>query len=139
MIKFLLTIFVLVLSISCKKNQEKNIFIFEDDGRLREYILHIPKNLKPKAPLIFVLHGLGGSNTFIREHIGMDRVADKNGFVVCYPQGTGSSKNTIYTKKGSSFWNVGYEIHQDEVIDDVSFLKSLAIYLQQEYNIRMWV
>jgi polyhydroxybutyrate depolymerase len=86
MTKALLTLFVMILSISCKKNQEDNIFAFEVDGRAREYILHIPENIKPNAPLVFVLHGLGGTNSLIREYTRMDMVADKNGFVVCYPQ-----------------------------------------------------
>jgi polyhydroxybutyrate depolymerase len=135
MTKALLTLFVIVLSISCKNNQVDNIFTFDIDGRSREYILHIPKNIKPNASLVFVLHGLGGTNSLIREYTRMDMVADKNGFVVCYPQGTGSSESTIYTKKGSSFWNVGYETHKNETVDDLSFIKSLAIYLQQEYNL----
>ena len=41
----------------------------------------------------------------------MDRVSNKNSFVVYYPQGTASSEKSRYTTKGSSFWNVGYETH----------------------------
>ena len=86
MSKALLTLFVIALSISCKNNQVDNIFTFDIDGRSREYILHIPKNIKPNAPLVFVLHGLGGTNSLIREYTRKDKVADKNGFVDCYPQ-----------------------------------------------------
>jgi poly(3-hydroxybutyrate) depolymerase len=86
MTKALLTLFMIVLSISCKNNQIDNIFTFDIDGRSREYILHIPKNIKPNAPLVFVLHGLGGTNSLIREYTRMDMVADKNGFVVYIPK-----------------------------------------------------
>ena len=135
MVKLILTFFYLTLFFSCSKNKDQLSFVFEHDGIAREYILYIPNTIKPQAPLIFVLHGLGSTNSHIRDYSQMDLVANKNGFVVCYPQGTGSTKNTIHTKKGSSFWNVGYEIHKNEVVDDVSFLTSLAIYLQQEYDL----
>ena len=135
MVKLILTFFYLTLFFSCSKNKDQLSFVFEHDGITREYMLYIPNTIKPQAPLIFVLHGLGSTNSHIRDYSQMDLVANKNGFVVCYPQGTGSTKNTIHTKKGSSFWNVGYEIHKNEVVDDVSFLTSLAIYLQQEYDL----
>ena len=135
MVKLILTFFYVTLFFSCSKNKDQLSFVFEHDGIAREYMLYIPNTIKPQAPLIFVLHGLGSTNSHIRDYSQMDLVANKNGFVVCYPQGTGSTKNTIHTKKGSSFWNVGYEIHKNEVVDDVSFLTSLAIYLQQEYDL----
>ena len=135
MVKLILTFFYVTLFFSCSKNKDQLSFVFEHDGIAREYMLYIPNTMKPQAPLIFVLHGLGSTNSHIRDYSQMDLVANKNGFVVCYPQGTGSTKNTIHTKKGSSFWNVGYEIHKNEVVDDVSFLTSLAIYLQQEYDL----
>ena len=135
MVKLILTFFYVTLFFSCSKNKDQLSFVFEHDGIAREYMLYIPSTIKPQAPLIFVLHGLGSTNSHIRDYSQMDLVANKNGFVVCYPQGTGSTKNTIHTKKGSSFWNVGYEIHKNEVVDDVSFLTSLAIYLQQEYDL----
>ena len=135
MAKLILTFFYVTLFFSCSKNKDQLSFVFEHDGITREYMLYIPNTIKPQAPLIFVLHGLGSTNSHIRDYSQMDLVANKNGFVVCYPQGTGSTKNTIHTKKGSSFWNVGYEIHKNEVVDDVSFLTSLAIYLQQEYDL----
>ena len=135
MVKLILTFFYVTLFFSCSKNKDQLSFVFEHDGIAREYMLYIPNTIKPQAPLIFVLHGLGSTNSHIRDYSKMDLVANKNGFVVCYPQGTGSTKNTIHTKKGSFFWNVGYEIHKNEVVDDVSFLTSLAIYLQQEYDL----
>ena len=133
--KLILTFFYLTLFFSWSKNKDQLSFAFEHDGIAREYMLCIPNTIKPQAPLIFVLHGLGSTNSHIRDYSQMDLVANKNGFVVCYPQGTGSTKNTIHTKKGSFFWNVGYEIHKNEVVDDVSFLTSLAVYLQQEYDL----
>ena len=115
--------------------QSDDIIEFDLNGDMREYLLHIPKNIQPNAPLVFVLHGLGETSTRIRKYSGMNDVADKYCFVVCYPQGSPSTERTIYTTKGTYFWNVGYEIHKNETVDDIYFLKSLANYLQKKYNL----
>ena len=49
-------------------------------------------------------------------------------FAVCYPRGT-------VDDSGNRFWNVGYDFHPNETVDDVDFLKELAIYLQSENNL----
>ena len=131
----LLILFLPVLFITCKNMPEDNLIAFEMDGKTRQYMLYIPESLKANAPLVFVIHGLGSSAAIIRGFSRMDQIAEKNGFAVCYPQGTRSAENTRHTKKGTRFWNVGYETHKNETVDDVSFIKSLAIYLQQEYNL----
>ena len=53
----------------------------------------------------------------------MNDIADEYGFAVCYPRGT-------VDDSGNRFWNVGYDFHPNETVDDVDFLKELAIYLQ---------
>lgn len=101
---------------------------FTHDGLTRNYLLHIPNNLPGNSPLVFVLHGFGGSAQGIKNYCDMDAIADANGFVVCYPQGTKDSSQ-------SRFWNVGYDFHQDETVDDSDFLKSLALFLQVQHNL----
>ena len=133
--KILLILFSTVMFITCKNIAEDNLIAFEVDGKTRQYMLYIPESLEVNTPLVFVLHGLGSSAAIIRDYSQMDRIAEKNGFAVCYPQGTRGAENTRHTKKGTRFWNVGYETHKNETVDDVSFIKSLAIYLQQEYNL----
>lgn len=100
---------------------------FNHGGLTRNYLLHTPNNLPDNAPLVFVLHGYGGSAQGIKNYCDMDAIADANGFAVCYPQGTKDSSQ-------SRFWNVGYDFHQDETVDDSDFLKSLALYLQAQHN-----
>ena len=58
---------------------------FESGSINRSYKLYRPAHLSPGAPLVFVLHGYGGSAD--PERFGMDSIADKYGFAVCYPQG----------------------------------------------------
>ena len=132
---FLLISLTIVLFVSRKNTTEENLIAFDMNGETRQYILHRPDGLQENSPLVFVLHGLGGSASGIREYSRMDKVADENGFAVCYPQGTGGREDTKYTKKGTHFWNVGYEVHKNETVDDVEFITSLAMFLQEKYNL----
>ena len=59
----------------------------------------------------------------------MNAVADREGFMVIYPQGTTDSE-------GNTFFNVGYEFHNDSTIDDVSFIRDLFVSLSEEYSLK---
>ena len=101
---------------------------FSHDGLSREYYLYIPDSLVADAPLLFVFHGYSGSASGIMNYSGLNQIADDNGFAVCYPQG-------LIDEWDYAFWNVGYDWHVDETVDDVGFSTSLAQYLQTEYNL----
>jgi len=98
---------------------------FLHNGVAREYILYKPNNLKDNAPLVFMLHGHKSSAEKIRAYSGMNPIADKNGFAVCYPQG-------LVDENGFSYWNA-------ELInlpaDDIGFLSELAKFIQKEYRL----
>ena len=112
---------------SCE-NEIVESFEFHDSGELREYYLYIPNSIQDNAPLVFVLHGYSGSAGGIMGYSGMNQIASEHGFAVCYPQG-------LSDQSGYNFWNVGYEFHQNQTVDDVAFLSSLANFLQDEYNL----
>ena len=135
MIKYISIIIIILFMFSCTNDNRTSFLQFESGGLERDYLLYLPEGLKPESPLVFVLHGLGGTATGIREYSQMDKIADENGFAVCYPQGTGGIEDTKYTKKGTPFWNVGYEIHKNETVDDITFITSLAGFLQEKYNL----
>lgn len=92
----------------------------------RTFILHIPEGLRYGAPLVIVLHGYGGAA--IPARYGMNAVADKHGFAVCYPNGTKDGR-------GKQCWNVGYPFQSDMTVDDVKFLAHLVRHLQREYHL----
>ncbi len=102
-------------------------FEYDDNGELREYYLYQPNSLQNNAPLVFILHGYSGSANGMISYSDMNAVAEEHGFAVCYPQG-------ISDQSGYNFWNVGYAFHQNQTVDDVTFLSSLANYLQDEYG-----
>lgn len=101
---------------------------FEHNGLVRDYILYTPANLQEDAPLIFVGHGYSSDALSMMNSCDMNSLADTEGFAVCYPEGTLDSDN-------NHFWNVGYNFHANETVDDVGFLVSLASYLQDTYNL----
>ena len=95
-------------------------------GIERTFKLYLPTNLSDEAPLVFVLHGYGGSAN--PDRFGMNPVAEANGFAVCYPQGERDGK-------GKTGWNVGYPVQQGMKTDDVDFVCRLARHLQKHCNL----
>ena len=115
-----------IFTASADNGNKSTIYNCVIDGVERTYKLYLPTNIKRKAPLVFVLHGYGGS--FNLDDKGFNEAADRYGFAVCYPQG---SKD----RRGKNCWNVGYPFQADMGVDDVSFLCKLAKKLQKEYKL----
>lgn len=111
------------LPVSAQTIEKQKTFV--SAGHERIYYLYLPENLPEKAPLVMVLHGYGGSAKEMIEYSGMNAVADRNSFAVCYPQG-----NFGEDKKNS--WNAGYS---NDSIDDVAFLSELSGFLQKQHKL----
>lgn len=60
------------------------------DGETRNYYLHVPPGFDPSKPmpLVLVLHGHGDHAASVSRISGMDEKADKEGFIVAYPEAT---------------------------------------------------
>ncbi len=85
----------------------------------RSYILHLPPAAaagKP-LPLVLAFHGGGGNASGFQKYAGLDTVADREGFVVAYPNGTGRFEKRLLT------WNTGRccAWAQEHDVDDVGF------------------
>ena len=98
------------------------------DGRDRTFMLDVPKGLKPGVPLVMVFHGFTGSAKDVRELSGFAKVSEQHGFVAVYPDGTRDAK-------GRTFFNVGYEFHRDQTVDDVQFARQLAARLTRDLGL----
>ena len=103
-----------------------NIFIH--DNLQRQYRIHIPENLPLSAPLVIVMHGYTSSAEVIEGYSGMNDIADENGFVVAYPQGTKDGW-------GNHFFHVGYDFHQSTEVDDFGYIHALISYLQESLQL----
>ena len=99
------------------------------EGIEREYIVHVPENLNNDSPIVFVIHGYTGSAEGIAAYSGMNSIAEREGFIAVYPQGTIDSY-------GNAFFNVGYEFNDASPINDVSFIRELVKSISQEFNLK---
>jgi polyhydroxybutyrate depolymerase len=92
------------------------------NGVQREYILHIPPglDLSQAVPVVVVFHDYGTAPAEMPAETGFNAVADKNGFLVVYPKGTGSSEN-------QRAWNTGICCGEAlaENVDDPAFVQAL--------------
>jgi polyhydroxybutyrate depolymerase len=102
-------------------------------GRVRTYLLHLPKtyDVQSALPLVIVLHGGGDYAGHAITSTAMSAKADEKQFVVVYPNGTGRLKNRLLT------WNAGtgdgYASRNN--IDDVGFIRALIDSLRTQYKI----
>ena len=94
--------------------------IIEVGGLARTYRLYVPHGLPKQAPLVVVLHGSGENGAQIRMETGygFDRLADKNGFAVAYPDS--------YTFDWNDCSMVGDFVVEGRNVDDVEFLSALT-------------
>ena len=95
------------------------------DGFMRRFDVFLPEGIKPDAPLVFYLHGYGGS---IYRNNPMVETASREGFAVCIPQG-------LKDPKGKPSWNVGYPFQEGWKVDDVRSLSKMAAYVQKRYHL----
>jgi polyhydroxybutyrate depolymerase len=92
-------------------------------GVTRRYFLYLPSTWhrgRP-APLVLVFHGGGGRASGIAPHTGFSRLAEREGFVVAYPQGLNGR------------WNDGRGYAATH--DDVGFMRALLDTLERELAI----
>ena len=101
-------------------------------GQNRTYQVHVPNNLKPGAALVLALHG-GGSNASQTVALtGFNTIADREGFVAVYPDGTA---NRLFPPLKT--WNAIHccSVAYEQSVDDVGFLAALIQKLTTQYSL----
>ena len=100
-------------------------------GLERTYRIHMPPSYDKSTPLplLIALHGGGGSGEKTEELTlrGFNRLSDKEGFIVVYPDGIEKHWN-------DGRENVKYRAHREK-IDDVGFIAALIDHLAKQYNL----
>lgn len=100
------------------------------DGRTRTYWLHVPRGARSDLPLplVLVFHGHEESATVVMHASDLDAEADRQGFLVAYPDGSGRLRSAALS------WNVGTccGYARRHGIDDVDFAVALARTLVRE-------
>ena len=94
------------------------------NGDTRRYYVHLPPGWRRDhpAPLVLVFHAGGGRARDIAPHTGFSRIADREGFVVVYPQGLRGRWND-----GRGFATATH--------DDVGFVRALLDTLGRELGV----
>lgn len=103
-------------------------------GMERSYRIHFPSgyNSNKAYPLVLAFHGGGGNPRQFENSSGFDAMADKYGYILVYPAGTGALKTKLLT------WNPDMHIQtysSRNNIDDAGFVKELVLKLEQNYKI----
>lgn len=121
---------LLFMLISCG-NEETGFVeerVIEHEGLERSFLIYVPKNIKKNAPLVVAIHGYTSSAKTLMGYSGINQIADKEGFLVAYPQGTKDSRD-------NNFFNVGYEFHSDSKVNDVNFIREIVLNLTKDYKL----
>ncbi|GAA4435064.1 hypothetical protein GCM10023091_10900 [Ravibacter arvi] len=85
----------------------------------RSYLIHAPGTyVSRNLPVVFVLHGDGGTGALIKSYSGFDHLADSEQFMAVYPTAQGGSWSRA---KGD--------------LKDIYFIASLLDYLCQVYQV----
>lgn len=112
-----------------KHNTHSTAYGLTVDGLKRTYRLFVPNELKDSrsVPLVLVFHGGGGTAWGTERLTGFSDLAERERFIVAYPEGIGRS------------WNDGRDTtvsraHRDYV-DDVHFVSVLIDKISKTYRI----
>jgi polyhydroxybutyrate depolymerase len=95
----------------------------------REYLLHVPADLAKDTavPLVFVFHGGNGQAFGTMNLTKLNDVADREKFLVVYPQGIGRSWNDGRITQVS-------QAHRDNV-DDLAFFDALLAEISKTHRV----
>lgn len=108
-----------------QKYRDSEVVSFEYKGTHRTYRIYRPEGLSVGAPWVVYTHGYGSATRW-RE--GLNEVARREGFAVCYPDG-------LPDTRGKDGWNVGYPPQSNLTIDEADFFRALKSDVCQRYGL----
>lgn len=126
----MLKAFVCFIIFNCNSNaSDLSRYDLVFQGHQRHYLISSPKN-KHKKPLMFMLHGGGGTaQRSARLKSGFNSLVDKHNFLVVYPQGLNKQwrdgRNLVKAKPFKKII---------QGVDDLSFFKQIAKTLKKSHN-----
>ncbi|MFN3005331.1 alpha/beta hydrolase family esterase [Mycolicibacterium wolinskyi] len=122
----LLILLIAATSAGCRGPDptERTATVRGADGE-RTAIIYHPTTARPGAPLVVVMHGANGAAADVRKSLGWDALAERDGFVVAYPDALDKR------------WNAGFCCRRSDTpeVDDVGFLHELREKLIAEEDV----
>ena len=141
----------LQMNVEMRKNQKENEAstvseeslgeqtenIVKDAYRDRDMILYIPSHLPVvgQRSMVVALHGGLGNAQLMQEHLKMDGVAEKYGFIVAYLNG---SPAALRLSNRLRAWNAGGGCcgkPYTEKVDDIGYITGAVHYLEEKYGV----
>jgi polyhydroxybutyrate depolymerase len=106
-----------------------DVLTIESGGNERFALIHTPEHQRTLLPVVIALHGSSSSGETLQAETGFDDTADRNGFIVVYPEGLSIN--------GEQSWNSGQccEPATSATVDDVGFIRDLIEKLKVAYPI----
>lgn len=123
-------IFALVIcSMAVQAAKENKFYNVKVGNETRKYLLYVPNNVKENAPLVISLHGAGGTVTTSSHDPNFNPIADKDGFIVAYPQGKQTTFPGLGGMQAPGWTSTGEENF------DTDFLKAVIEDIASKYTI----
>ena len=99
-------------------------FVLTHDGRRRTYLVRVPSRpVDGPRPVLLAFHGGGGNASGFKAYAGLDAIADRDGVIVAYPNGTGLLPRALLTFNAGTRC-CGYALKQG--VDDVGFAAAIV-------------
>ncbi len=104
----------------------------ESNGLTRSYLAYVPEGLAEKSPVLVALHGGMGSAEQAMDNFQLNAVAEKNKFIVLYPDGT-----SVRLLKRRHVWNAGKccGLAAEKKIEDNAFINSVVQDASKRFSI----
>ena len=79
---------------------------FTHNGYDRPYLIYRPANLAKNSAVVFMLGGIGSSAQFASQNFGWTQEADRNSFLVVFPEPVATDPSKPPNKKNITFWQM---------------------------------
>jgi polyhydroxybutyrate depolymerase len=117
----------LLITLSPLQARADELHTLMSGGQSRNYLLHLPPGWQSgrPGPVVVALHGMLQSEEGMNSYLGLNQVADREGFAVVYPHGLGNAwKDGRAPQLRMTFWS--------PPSDDVEFLAKLVANLTEK-------
>lgn len=125
-----ISLFVILLSACTEEvdlpfvEEVDEVFTITYNGVERKYYVYVPSALEKNRPILFLLHGYGGTIELFLESTDIKKLAERDKVIVVMPEGTPAV--------GLNHWDANLRY---EEVDDVGFLTLLRNSLVEEYHV----
>ncbi|NWG70390.1 MAG: prolyl oligopeptidase family serine peptidase [Parvularculaceae bacterium] len=104
-------------------------------GRTRNYLIYVPRSYRPGSPtpLVLAFHGGRDNARNMAGYTRLPELADREGFIVAFPNGT------MGKKIDGGTWNTGSGLGQGQAekrdVNDLAFVRAMIDDIRDEYSI----